>query len=72
MKACRSFAQGLEHEGARGATGTEVSGGAQEHTMPEPQPHQATWALGTSVFPPLAHDGHARLKAGVLPEGMMN
>ena len=28
--------------------------------MPEPQPRQATRALGVSVFPPLAHDGLAR------------
>ena len=39
------------------ATGTEVSGGAQERAMPEPQPRQAKCALGARprVFPPLAH-----------------
>ena len=42
MKACRSFAQGLVHEGKRGATGTGFSGGAQERAMPKPQPRQAT------------------------------
>ena len=45
-KACRSVAQALEHDGNRDATGTEVSGGAQERAMPEPQPHQATGAVG--------------------------
>ena len=34
--------QALEHEGTRDATGTEVSEGAQERVMAEPQPHQAT------------------------------
>ena len=42
VKACRSVAQALEHEGIRDATGTEVSVSAQERAMPEPQPHQAT------------------------------
>ena len=42
LKACRSVAQALEHEGIRDATGTEVSVSAQERAMPEPQPHQAT------------------------------
>ena len=69
MKACRSFAQGLEHEGARDATGKEVSGGTQERAMPEPQPRHATWALGVSVFSLLAHDGLARLKSAVRGDG---
>ena len=30
--------------------------------MPEPQPHQATRAVGVSVLPPLAHIGLAQLK----------
>ena len=33
--------------------------------MPKPQPRQATWALGVSVLPPLAHDGLARTAYGV-------
>ena len=33
-KACRSVAQGLEHEGSRGATGTEASVEAMERAMP--------------------------------------
>ena len=32
--------------------------------MPELQSHQATTAVGMSVFPPLAHIGLARLKCG--------
>ena len=36
------YTQALEHEGTRDATGTEVSEGAQERVMAEPQPHQAT------------------------------
>ena len=36
LKACRSFAQGLDHEGTRDATGTEVSGDPQERAMPKP------------------------------------
>ena len=36
------FVQALAHEGKGDATGTEVSGGAQERGMPEPQPHHAT------------------------------
>ena len=69
MRARRSFAQGLEHEGARDATGTEVSGDAQERAMPTPQPRQAMCALGMSVFPSLANDGSARLKSAVRGDG---
>ena len=36
-KACRSVDQGLEHDGIRDATGTEVSESAQERAIPEPQ-----------------------------------
>ena len=53
--ACWSIAQAFEHDGKRDASGTEVSAGAQERAMPEPQPHQATRAVGVSVVPPLAH-----------------
>ena len=41
---CWSVAQEGKHEENRGATGMEVSEGAQERAMPEPQPQQATWA----------------------------
>ena len=33
--------------------------------MPEPQSHHATWAVGVSVSPPLAHIGLAPLKSSV-------
>ena len=49
MKPCRSDAQALEHEGSRDATGAEVSLGAQERAMPEPQPQQAKRAVGAST-----------------------
>ena len=69
MKACRSFAQGLVHEGKRGATGTGFSGGAQERAMPKPQPRQATCTLAVSIPSLLAHEGLARLKSSMRADG---
>ena len=69
MKACRSVAQALEHEGTRDATDTEVVGDHQKRATPEQQPRQATYAVGVSVLPPLAHCGHARLKSAVCGDG---
>ena len=69
MNACRSVAKALEHEGNRGATGTEIAAGAMERVIPKPQPHQATSAAGVSVVPSLAHIGLARLKSRVHGDG---
>ena len=69
LKACRSVAQALEHEGIRDATGTEVVGHYQERAMPQPQPRQSTYTVGVSVLPPLAHCGLARLESAVRGDG---
>ena len=55
VKACRSVAQALDHEGKRDAAGTQRPSGRWERAAPKPQPHQVTWALRVSVCPCLAH-----------------
>ena len=42
MRACRSVAQTLDHEGKGDATGMEGVGDPPERAMPEPQRQQAT------------------------------
>ena len=49
LRACRSVAQALEHEGKGDATGTEGVGNPQERAMPTPHRRQASWAPRVSV-----------------------
>ena len=42
LRACRSVAEALDHEGKGDATGTQVVAHPQERAMPKPHPPQAT------------------------------
>ena len=49
LRACRSVAQALEHDGNDGATGKEGMGHLQERAMPKPHRCRSTWAPRVSI-----------------------
>ena len=65
LRACRSVAQALDHEGKGDATGTQVIGHPQERAMPKPHRRQAAWTPRVSAPPSVALASHGSNRACV-------